>query len=127
MIEVVETGIAKSKGPVSGAVIGTGSRTVYLAVIPKDPQSGAIIDGDIEVQARQTFANMKQTVEAAGGTLEDIAQVLIYLIEGSDAASMNKVYGEFFSAPYPNRATVVVKELLAPGMRIEVVAHAVLP
>jgi len=127
MIEVVDTGIVKSKGPVSGAVIATGSRTLYMAVIPKDPQSGAIVDGDIEVQARRTFANLKQTVESAGATLRDVAQVLIYLTESTDAATMNKVYGEFFSAPYPNRATVVVKALLAPGMRIEVVAHAVLP
>lgn len=127
MIEVVDTGIAKSAGPVSSAVVASGSRTLYLASIPKDPQTGTVIQGDIETQARQTFSNMQKMVEAAGGSLSDIAQVLIYLVDSKDAAGMNKVYKEFFeSAPYPNRATVVVKELLVPGMCIEVVANAAL-
>ncbi|MGE0714645.1 MAG: RidA family protein [Alphaproteobacteria bacterium] len=122
MIEVIDTGLVPSKGPVSGMVRAGG--TVYTAQIPKDPVTGEIVKGDIEVQARRTFANLKQSVEAAGGTLKDVAQVQIFLVEASDAAVMNKVYQEFFTAPYPNRATVVVKALLAPGMLIELVAYA---
>ncbi|GAB1575535.1 MULTISPECIES: RidA family protein [Bordetella] len=126
MIEVVDTGIAKSKGPISGAVVAAGSRILYTAQVPKNPATGEIVAGDIEAQARQALSNLKQTVEAAGGSMANVAQVLIYLVDGADAPVMNRVYAEFFTPPYPNRATVVVKELLAPGMRIEMVAHAML-
>lgn len=56
--------------------------------------------------------------------MADVAQITIFLTDAADAAGMNEVYAEAFSAPYPNRATVVVKELLSPGMKIEMVVHA---
>ena len=61
---------------------------------------------------------------AAGGTMADVAQVLIYLTDGADAAAMNAVYRTYFEPPYPNRATVVVAGLLGPGAIIEIVANA---
>ena len=61
---------------------------------------------------------------AAGGSLADVTQVLIYLTDPADFNQMNQVYREFFSPPYPNRATVIVAALLVPGMRIEIVVHA---
>ena len=70
--------------------------------------------------------NLDQAVRAAGGTLADIVDVRVFLIDRDDAKGMNAVYREFFSAPYPVRATVVVKELLADGLRIEITATAVL-
>jgi enamine deaminase RidA (YjgF/YER057c/UK114 family) len=122
MFEVVDTGIMPSKGPISGTV--KRGPLVMTAQIPKDPITGAIVQGDIEVQTRRTLDNLRMAVEAAGGTLGDVMQVLIYLVDPADAAGMNRIYAEAFKAPYPNRATVVVKELLAPGMRIEIVATA---
>ena len=122
MFEVVNTGIAPSKGPISGTV--RRGPLVMTAQIPKDPVTGAIVPGDIEVQTRRALDNLRMAVEAAGGTLADVMQVLIYLVDAADAAGMNKVYATYFKAPYPNRATVVVKELLSPGMRIEMVATA---
>ncbi|MCR0982874.1 RidA family protein [Roseomonas populi] len=122
MFEAVETGIIKSKGPISGTVKKGG--TIITAQIPKDPQTGAIVEGDIATQTRRTLENLRMAVEAAGGTMADVMLCQIYLIEPSDAAGMNAVYREFFAEPYPCRATVVVKELLAPGMRIELIATA---
>lgn len=124
MYETVDTGLAASKGPVSGTV--RSGPFVFTAQVPKDPASGAIIPGDIRTQTRRALDNLQQSIAAAGGTLRDVAQVQIFLVDAADAAGMNEVYAEFFSAPYPNRATVVVKELLAPGMRIELTATAVL-
>lgn len=122
MFEAVETGIAKSKGPISGTV-RKGS-LILTAQIPKDPATGAIVPGDIEVQTRRTLANLKMAIEAAGGSLADVMLMQVFLIDPADAAGMNRVYAETFAEPYPCRATVVVKELLAPGMRIEIVAQA---
>lgn len=124
MIEVIDTGIAPSSSPVNDCIrVG---RQVWLVVIAEDPATGEIVGGDIEKQTRQTLANLEQAIRAAGGTLADIVQVQVFLIDKADAAGMNRVYAEFFKKPYPVRATVVVKELLAAGLRIEITATAML-
>jgi 2-iminobutanoate/2-iminopropanoate deaminase len=125
MFEVVETGLARTKNiPLNGTV--KAGNLVYTSQIPKDPLTAQLILGDIEVQTRRLLLNLKQSMEAAGGGLADVCQVTVYLIESSDFPGMNRVYTEIFSAPYPNRSVVVVKELLAPGMRVEMVTHAVI-
>ncbi len=123
MFEVVDTGIAAPTYSISGTV--RKGPWIMSAQIPKDPVTGILVDGDIEVQARRLFENMRMAMQAAGGSLQDVMQTLVYLIDKNDSAGMNKIYSEFFpTAPYPNRATFVVKELMRPGMRIEVVATA---
>ncbi|HSX72818.1 MAG TPA: RidA family protein [Shinella sp.] len=121
MFEKVETGIAASKAPLSGTV--KAGRIVRSAHIAKNPQTGELVTGDIEAQARQVFRNLQQAIEAAGGTLADVVQVQAYLIDKADAPGMNRVYREFFSAPYPVRATVVT-DLLSTGIRLEIMATA---
>jgi enamine deaminase RidA (YjgF/YER057c/UK114 family) len=120
MFEVVDTGIIPSKGPVSGTVRKGG--LLITAQVPKDPVTGAILQGDIELQTRRTLENLKMAVTAAGGTLADVILVQAYLVDAADSAGMNRVYREFFQEPFPCRATVVVKELLSPGMRLEIIA-----
>ncbi len=122
MFTVVDTGLAPSKGPVNGTV--RAGNVIYTAQVPRDPNTGEMTGGDITVQMRQTLTNLKQAMESAGGTLEDIAQVVIYLVDSADGPAMNAVYQEFFKQPYPSRATIVVKELMGPTMRVELVAHA---
>lgn len=124
MFTVVDTGLAPSKGPVNGTV--RAGNVLYTAQVPRDPKTGEMTGGDITVQMRQTLANLKQAMEAAGATLEDIAQIVIYLVDSADGPAMNAVYQEFFKQPYPSRATIVVKELMGPTMRIELIAHAYL-
>lgn len=121
MFEKVETGIAASKAPLSGTV--KAGRIVRSAHIAKNPQTGELVTGDIEAQARQVFRNLQQAIEAAGGTLADVVQVQAYLIDKADAPGMNRVYREFFSAPYLVRATVVT-DLLSTGIRLEIMATA---
>ena len=123
MFEKVETGIAGSKAPLSATV--KSGPIVRSAHIAKNPTTGELITGDIETQARQVFLNLQQALEAAGGTLADVVQIQAYLTDKADAAGMNRVYRQFFSAPYPIRATVVV-DLLSDGIRLEVLATAVL-
>lgn len=125
MIEVIDTGIAPSSGPINDCV--RAGNHVWLVVLAEDPNTGKITEGDIEVQTRQALANLKQAINAAGGELTNIVQVQIFLTDSADALGMNRVYAEFFNTkPYPIRATVVVKELLAKGLRIEITATAVL-
>lgn len=122
MFEAVRTRLAPSKGPISGVV--RKGPLVITAQIPKDPETGAIIPGDISEQTRRVLANLRLAMEGAGGTLADVMLVQVYLIDAADAPAMNAVWREVFAEPYPCRATVVVKELLAPGMRIELIATA---
>jgi enamine deaminase RidA (YjgF/YER057c/UK114 family) len=124
MFEKIDTGIAPSSSPVNDAV--RAGNHVWTVVISEEPVSGDIVTGDIEVQTHRTLSNLDQAMRAAGGTLADIVQVQVFLIDKADAAGMNRVYAQFFKQPYPVRATVVVKELLAEGLRIEILASAVL-
>uniref|UniRef100_UPI002ABE54A5 RidA family protein n=1 Tax=Burkholderia ubonensis TaxID=101571 RepID=UPI002ABE54A5 len=87
---------------------------------------GSIDTGPVEDQARLTFGNLARAMTAAGGSLDDVAQVLIQMIDITDMPVIDKVYREFFNAPYPNRSSVAVNALVVPGMRVEIVASAVL-
>ncbi|MGV8853983.1 MAG: RidA family protein [Devosia sp.] len=124
MIERIETGIAPSSSPVSDAV--RAGKQVWLVAIAEDPQSGEIVAGGIAEQTRRTLENLDIAVRAAGGTLASVVQVQVFLIDSADAKGMNAVYAEFFASPYPVRATVVVQQLLAEGLRVEMLATAVL-
>ncbi len=121
----IATGIAPSASPVSDA--NRAGNHLWLVAIAEDPATGDIVAGGIEDQTRRTLQNLDIAVRAAGGTLADIVAVQVFLIEKADSKGMNRVYSEFFMKPYPVRATVVVKELLAEGLRVEMTATAVLP
>jgi enamine deaminase RidA (YjgF/YER057c/UK114 family) len=121
MFEVVKTGLLPSPAPVNGTV--RAGSTIYSVQVPRDQSTGKTVEGGIEVQMRQTLQNLKQAIEAGGGTLADITQVIIYLTRKSDFDGMNKVYKEFFQQPYPSRATIVA-DLIGEGCLVEIVAHA---
>jgi enamine deaminase RidA (YjgF/YER057c/UK114 family) len=126
MIEVVDTGLARTPGaPLNGTV--RAGDMVFTSQIPKHPETAAVILGDIKVQALRLFENFRQSMEAAGGSLADVIQVTIYLVDPDDFPEVNRLYKEFFREPYPNRSTLVVKSLMVPGMRIEVLAQAYIP
>jgi len=72
----------------------------------------------------QPFGFTSSSITAAGGTMSDVTQVLVYLTRQQDFSGMNAVYRRFFERPFPNRATVVVAGLMAPGAVIEIVAYA---
>lgn len=125
MIERIETGIAPSSAPINDAV--RAGRHVWLVAIAEDPATGEIVQGGIEAQARRSIQNLEIAIKAAGGTLRNLVMVQIFLTDSADAPAMNAVYREFFTEqPFPVRATVVVKELLAQGLKIEMTATGVL-
>lgn len=117
----VKTHLPGDEAPIEWAVTADG--VLYTAHIPMRAD-GSIETGPIEQQADVTFDNLKRTLEAAGGTLDDVTQVLIYLTDPAAFQGMNAVYRRFFAKPFPNRATVVVAGLMVPGALIEIVAYA---
>ena len=124
MKEVVDCGLPALTQPFSWAVKGGGLLFTAHGPVRKD---GSIDTGPIEDQAHLTFANLQAAVEAAGGTLADVTQVLIYMVDIKDMAAIDAVYRTFFTAPYPNRSSAAVAALVVPGMKLEIVAYAALP
>lgn len=111
-------------GPYSQAV--RSGQTVYLSgQIPLDPSTGALVDGDITVQARRAFENLKAVCEAAGGSLDAIVRIGLYVTDLGDFAAVNAVMAGYFSAPYPARSTIQVSAL-PKGAVVEVDAILVL-
>ena len=97
-------------GPYSQAV--RQGDTVYLSgQIPLDPNSGLLIEGDIDAQARRAFDNLRAVCEAAGGSLEDVVRLGLYLTDLGQFAAVNAVMSDYFEAPYPARSTIGVASL----------------
>ena len=100
--------------------------TVYLSgQLPMDAATGELVGGDIAVQARRAFDNLRAICQAAGGSLDDVARVGLYLTDLSQFAAVNAVMAEYFSEPYPARSTIEVSAL-PKGARFEVDAVMVL-
>jgi len=86
--------------------------TVYLAgQIPLDPTTMELVAGDIEVQIRRVFDNLRAVAEAAGGTLDDLVKLNVYLVDLAHFALVNQVMADYFAPPYPARAAVGVAAL----------------
>ncbi|MEP1552465.1 MAG: RidA family protein [Paraglaciecola sp.] len=86
--------------------------TVYLSgQIPLVPETMEVISEDFEEQAHQVFKNIQAVCEAAGGTVNDLAKVNIFLIDLSKFAMVNEIMSQYFAQPYPARAAVQISAL----------------
>lgn len=122
--KAVKTELYASKAPLEWAIIA--NNQLSTAQIPID-QNGHVVEGGIEAQARQTMDNLQHTIEAAELTMDHVTQVLIYVTDRAQLPIFNKVYAEYFNAPYPNRAAMIVAGLAREEMLCEVVAYAAVP
>ena len=119
MRTIVKTGLPEDDSPIEWAI--RAENNVYTAQIPINA-NGSIETGSAYQQAALTFQNLKKTVEAAGGTMGDVTQVIVYLTTKDAFADMNKAFSSAFTKPYPNRATLIVAGLMVPGACIEITA-----
>jgi 2-iminobutanoate/2-iminopropanoate deaminase len=97
-------------GPYAQAIRANGFIFVS-GQIPIDPQSNAVIRGDIEFQTRQVLKNLSAILEAAGSGLRGVVMTTIYMANLDDFPRFNQVYSEFFGEVQPARATVQVDRL----------------
>jgi 2-iminobutanoate/2-iminopropanoate deaminase len=115
----------KALGPYSQAVIANGF--VFVSgQIPLDPAVNQIVQGGIAEQTAQVFENLKSVLEAAGSSLEDAVKTTVYLKDMGEFAQMNDVYGRYFAANPPARATVEAARL-PRDVRVEIDCIATLP
>ena len=110
-------------GPYAQANI-IGNLVITSGQIPIDPATGNLVEGDIEVQTRQVFADLKAVLEAAGSSLDKIVKTTCFMDNMNDFAKMNEVYASFFSGDYPSRSAVEVAKLPKGALiEIEVIAY----
>jgi len=86
--------------------------TVYLSgQIALDPQTMTMIDGDTEAEIRRVFDNLRAVATAAGGSLNDMAKLNVFLVDLANFALVNQIMAEYFSEPFPARAAIGVAGL----------------
>ena len=109
--EIISTDKAPQAIGTYSQAVKVGS-TVYLSgQIALVPETMEIVEGDIEAQIHQVFKNLSAVCEAAGGSLQQIAKLNIFLTDLSNFATVNAIMAEYFEQPYPARAAIGVKEL----------------
>ncbi|SET41455.1 RidA family protein [Thalassotalea agarivorans] len=88
------------------------NNTVYLSgQIPLVPETMEVVSDDFEQQAHQVFKNLSAVCEAAGGNINDMVKVNIFMIDLSNFATVNEVMSQYFQEPYPARAAIQVSRL----------------
>lgn len=125
MADVISTPNAPAAiGPYSQAV-RAGNIVFLSGQIPLDPKTGELVQGGLEAQVHQSFRNLKAVVEAAGGRLDQVVRLGLFLTDLSQFATVNTIMGEYFKAPFPARSTIGVASL-PKGAAFEVEATVVL-
>ena len=112
------------------AAIGTYSQAIQVGnlvflsgQIPLVPDTMEIVEGDFEARARQVFSHLEAVANAAGGNLEDVVKLTIFLTDLENFATVNAVMENFFEPPFPARAAVGVASL---PKNVDVEADAIL-
>ena len=86
--------------------------TVYLSgQIPLNPATMEMVNSDITAEIHQVFKNLTAVCEAAGGSLQDIAKLNIFMTDLGNFATVNAIMAEYFQQPYPARAAIGVAAL----------------
>ena len=119
-MNAIQTGMAPAAiGPYSQA-IDSGAGIVFVSgQLPIDPATGAFPEGGIKEQTRQSLANAKAILEAAGLGLGNVVKTTVFLADMGDFAAMNEVYSQFFTEPFPARSAAAVKTL-PKGAMVEI-------
>lgn len=121
-----QTAIATDKapgaiGPYSQAVM-TGNLLFTSGQLPIDPETGKMVEGTVEDRTHQALKNLTAIVEAAGATLKDVVKTTVFLANIADFQTVNAVYAEYFSSPFPARSAFQVAALpLGSDIEIEAI------
>lgn len=127
--EVTSDAIRKPIGVFSQAtVVEAKGKLIFVSGMTARRPDGSIAGvGDIEVQTRQVCENIKAAVEGAGGTLQDVCRVDVYVRNMEHFDAIHKVRREYFNSPLPASTMVEVTKMVSPDYLIEINAIAVVP
>lgn len=109
--EIIRTDQAPQAIGTYSQAVKVGS-TVYLSgQIALDPQTMTLVDGDTEAEIRRVLDNLQAVARAAGGGLDDMVKLNVFLVDLANFALVNEVMAEYFQEPYPARAAIGVASL----------------
>lgn len=109
-------------GPYSQGTLDDG-RVYVSGQGPVDPDSGEIVSDDVAEQTARTLENVAAILEAAGSSFDDVVHANVYVTDMDDYETVNEVYAEYMTEPYPARAAMEVSRLpIEIAVEIEVVA-----
>ncbi len=109
--EIISTNQAPQAIGTYSQAVKSGNRVYMSGQIPLMPETMEMVEGDIEAQIRRVFDNLQAVARAAGGDLEDVIKLNVYLTDLGHFPLVNQVMAEYFSEPYPARAAVGVAAL----------------
>ncbi|MCW3464547.1 RidA family protein [Chitinophaga nivalis] len=108
--------------------LGQAVMVIFSGQVPLDQQGNLVGKGDMTLQLRQTFTNIKTAVEAAGGTMHDIVKLGYFLTDISQIQAVRKVRDAFINTQQPPASTAVeVSKLFREDVWVEIEATAVIP
>jgi reactive intermediate/imine deaminase len=111
MRQIISTDGAPSAIGTYSQAVRTGN-TVYISgQIPLDPVSMELVEGDMDAKIHRVFESLKAIAEAAGGSLDQVVRLTIYLTDLNHFPLVNEIMAEYFAEPYPARAAVGVAAL----------------
>lgn len=124
MKKIISTPTAPAAiGPYSQAILANGL-LFTSGVIPIDPATNTLVEGDIKVQATQAIGNLKNLLEAAGSSCEKVVKTTVFIKNMDDFGTVNEIYQSFFQTECPARSCVEVARL-PKDVLIEIEAIAV--
>ena len=120
--------ISTTKAP---AAIGPYSQAIEVngllftsGVIPIDPETNTLVEGNVAVQARQAIGNLKNLIEAAGSSMDKVVKTTVFIKNMNDFGAINDIYKDYFTSDFPARSCVEVARL-PKDVLIEIEAIAV--
>lgn len=109
--EIIRTDQAPQAIGTYSQAVKVGS-TVYLSgQIALDPQTMTLVEGDTEAEIRRVLDNLQAVAKAAGGNLDQVVKLNVFLLDLANFALVNQVMADYFSEPYPARAAIGVAAL----------------
>lgn len=121
-------GVVKPFGVFSGAAWQPDGKVLHVSgQVAQDASGNVVGKGDIRAQTRQVLENIRAVLSSAGGTMDDVAKVTVFVTDMSGLAEIHEVRGQFFKPPYPASTLVEVRRLVRPDYLIEIEAVAVIP
>ena len=112
--------------PFSLGIVAEGKRVVFVSGMVGIDRSWKPVSLDVTKQTEQTLENVKAILASAGGTLDDVVKITIFLTSIGDYPKVSAVRARYFKEPYPASSCVEVSKLVVEGLRVEIETIAML-
>lgn len=109
--DIIHTAAAPQAIGTYSQAVKTGSLVFLSGQIPLDPETMTLVQGEVDIHIRRVFENLSAICQAAGGSLNQIVKLNVYLVNLEHFPMVNKIMAEYFTQPYPARAAVGVAAL----------------